>query len=228
MLRIGDSLRQAIDKGLSKSRFGIVVLSPNFFRKKWPQRELDGLVQREVLGQKVILPIWHNVSHEDVSKYSLPLADKVAGSTSSGISQLAAQLIRAMEEKIGITSLHRQKPHSISSLPASDKMKEIMNMDWQEKKDVLLKALFDMDNRKKTRSEIPTISHEKAAGAIGISLKEMDDLEAELKEDKYIDWTSDSLHITTKGKRYIRENERDIKDVWQKHKNNKLENLGEE
>ena len=103
-----------------------------------------------------------------------------------------------------------------------------MNMDWQDKKDVLLKALFDMDNRKKTRSEIPTISHEKAAGAIGISLKEMDDLEAELKEDKYIDWTSDSLHITTKGKRYIRENERDIKDVWQKHKNNKLENLGEE
>ena len=100
-------------------------------------------------------------------------------------------------------------------------------MDWQNKKDVLLKALFDMDNRGRTPSEIPTVSHEKAAGAMGISPKEMDDLEAELKEDGYIDWTSGDLNITTKGKRYIRENEHDIKDVWQKYQNDKLENLGE-
>jgi len=99
-------------------------------------------------------------------------------------------------------------------------------MDWQNKKDVLLKALFDMDNRGKTPSEIPTVSHEKAAGAMGISLKEIDDLEAELKEDEHIDWTSDNLNITTKGKRYIRENERVIKEVWQKYQNDKLENLG--
>jgi hypothetical protein len=32
-LRIGDSLRRKIDQGLAKSRFGIVVLSKDFFRK---------------------------------------------------------------------------------------------------------------------------------------------------------------------------------------------------
>ena len=100
-------------------------------------------------------------------------------------------------------------------------------MDWQDKKDVLLKALFDMDNRKKTPSEIPTVSHEKAAEPMGISLKEMHDLEAELEEDGYIDSTFTSLHIITKGKRHVRENERQIKEVWQKYKNHKLENLGE-
>lgn len=64
-LIVGDSLREAIDKGLAKSRFGIVVLSPNFFRKKWPQRELNGLVAREMNEpMNLILPVWHNISRK--------------------------------------------------------------------------------------------------------------------------------------------------------------------
>jgi hypothetical protein len=77
-LRVGDSLRQSIDKGLINSRFGIVVLSPSFFAKNWPQYELNGLTAREIQGQKVILPIWHMVDREDVLAYSPVLADKVA------------------------------------------------------------------------------------------------------------------------------------------------------
>ena len=80
-LRVGDSLRQSIDRGLVNSRFGIVVLSPAFFAKNWPQYELNGLTAREMDGRKVILPIWHKVEREDVLAYSPPLADKVALST---------------------------------------------------------------------------------------------------------------------------------------------------
>ncbi|MBI4650156.1 toll/interleukin-1 receptor domain-containing protein [Candidatus Desantisbacteria bacterium] len=70
-LTIGDSLRESIDKGLSKSRFGIVVLSPSFFKKKWPQRELNGLVAREMSGEdRIILPIWHNITNNEILKYS--------------------------------------------------------------------------------------------------------------------------------------------------------------
>jgi hypothetical protein len=36
-LTVGDSLRGKIDEGLAQSRYGIVVLSPNFFAKRWPQ-----------------------------------------------------------------------------------------------------------------------------------------------------------------------------------------------
>lgn len=39
-LKIGDSLRQSIDNGLSKSRYGVVILSKSFFAKKWPKNEL--------------------------------------------------------------------------------------------------------------------------------------------------------------------------------------------
>jgi hypothetical protein len=69
-LKLGDSLRQSIDRGLRDSRFGIVILSHAFFSKPWPQRELDGLTARESIDKKVILPIWHNLTREEVSHYS--------------------------------------------------------------------------------------------------------------------------------------------------------------
>ena len=46
-LDVGDSLREAIDRGLAASEYGIVVLSPSFFCKRWPKRELNGLVALE-------------------------------------------------------------------------------------------------------------------------------------------------------------------------------------
>ncbi len=81
-MKIGDSLRRTIDKGLIACRFGVVVLSPAFFGKGWPNYELDGLVTREVAGtRQLILPVWHNVSKAEVMSYSPSLADKLARST---------------------------------------------------------------------------------------------------------------------------------------------------
>ena len=70
-LKLGDSIRRSLDKGLKQSRFGVVVLSKAFFKKEWPQYELDGLAEREMRGRdKVILPIWHGVTHDDILAYS--------------------------------------------------------------------------------------------------------------------------------------------------------------
>ncbi len=82
-LKVGDSLRRSIDNGLANSRYGIVVLSEAFFSKEWPQRELDGLFAREVNGEKVILPIWHKISKNEVLKYSPIIADMLALNTAS-------------------------------------------------------------------------------------------------------------------------------------------------
>lgn len=82
-MRIGDSLRRKIDKGLGSSRFGIVVFSPDFFRKGWTNYELDGLVTRTVSGDQILLPIWHKVTKQEVISYSASLADKVARSTAT-------------------------------------------------------------------------------------------------------------------------------------------------
>jgi len=77
-LKMGDSLRRSIDHGLINSRYGIVVLSSSFFKRDWTNYELDGFVNKEMNGMKVILPIWHKVSKDEVQKFSLSLADKVA------------------------------------------------------------------------------------------------------------------------------------------------------
>lgn len=81
-LKIGDSLRKKIDTGLSKSRFGIVIISPAFVRKNWTEYELNGMVAKEMNGHKVILPIWHKISKDEVLKFSPTLADKMALNTS--------------------------------------------------------------------------------------------------------------------------------------------------
>jgi anti-sigma regulatory factor (Ser/Thr protein kinase) len=88
-LTIGDSLRRAIDTGLSQARFGVVVLSCSFFEKEWPQRELDGLLAREDGKNKLILPIWHGLTPQEVAKYSPILGARVAVSTSKGLPVVA-------------------------------------------------------------------------------------------------------------------------------------------
>jgi hypothetical protein len=95
-IAVGDSLRRSIDHGLAASRFGIVVISPNFLRKEWPQRELDGLVAREIGGVKVILPVWHGVTADVVRNYSPTLADRVAVSSAGGLEHVIAELVRAI------------------------------------------------------------------------------------------------------------------------------------
>lgn len=97
-LALGDSLRRTIDHGLAHSRYGIVVLSPAFFAKQWPQYELDGLVQKELTGSKAVLPIWHNVTRSEVSNYSLPLSDKVGVPTSSGMSYVLAAILKVLQQ----------------------------------------------------------------------------------------------------------------------------------
>jgi hypothetical protein len=80
-LRLGDSLSESIDRGLAQSRFGVVVISPDFMNKAWTRHELRGLWTREISGRGDILPVWHNVQKDAVEAFSPTLADRVAVST---------------------------------------------------------------------------------------------------------------------------------------------------
>lgn len=76
-------MREKIDKGLSKSRYGVVVLSPNYIAKHkyWTKAELNGLFQVETINGKTILPIWHNLTKKQVTEYSPIIADRKAMTT---------------------------------------------------------------------------------------------------------------------------------------------------
>lgn len=92
-LALGDSLREKIDEGLSQSRYGVLILSPSFFAKRWPRKELDGLFSREETEGKVILPVWHNISAEVVAQASPLLAGRLAASTRDGIDSVAESIL---------------------------------------------------------------------------------------------------------------------------------------
>ena len=82
--------------GLKKSKFGVVVLSPDYIRegKYWTKAELDGLFQLESVNGKMLLPVWHNLTKKDVMAYSPIIASKLAMTTASMTPQeIAKELV---------------------------------------------------------------------------------------------------------------------------------------
>ena len=98
-LKVGDSLRASIEKGLKEARKCIIVLSPNFLSNEgWSKAEFDSIFTREILEKtNVILPVWHNVGVREIYEYSPRLADKVGLPSSLGVEELARKLSGAVK-----------------------------------------------------------------------------------------------------------------------------------
>lgn len=98
-LKVGDSLRASIERGLRETKKCIVVLSPNFLSNEgWGRAEFDSIFTREILEKKnVFLPVWLNVSVNEVYNYSPRLADKVGLAASLGAQEVARHLANAVK-----------------------------------------------------------------------------------------------------------------------------------
>ncbi len=94
----GDSMRERMDEGLKKSRYGIVILSPDYIKeeKYWTKGELDALFQQEsATGNKSLLPIWHRLSKDEVLMYSPLIASKRAMTTANNtIEEIANAVVK--------------------------------------------------------------------------------------------------------------------------------------
>lgn len=63
----GDKLTKVIDNGLKKCEFGIIVISRRYYNRKWCEKELRALSERDLNeGRKIILPLLLNVTLEEV------------------------------------------------------------------------------------------------------------------------------------------------------------------
>lgn len=93
-LKVGDSLRASIERGLKETRKCIVVLSPHFLSNNgWGKIEFNSVFTREIIEEaNVILPVWHNVTPKEVYEYSPSLADKLGLSSTLGAKELARLL----------------------------------------------------------------------------------------------------------------------------------------
>lgn len=95
-LRVGDSLREAIDGGIRISSYAVIVLSPDFFRKSWPVRELDAFVDSEGHPSRSLLPVWHKVSSSDVKRFSPLIGNLFGASTRHGLEYVAEKIMKAI------------------------------------------------------------------------------------------------------------------------------------
>lgn len=101
-LRVGDSIVENISNGIKKSIYGIIILSKNFFEKKWTKKELEALLNKEIItGKSSILPIWLNLTTEEVYNFSPLLVDKLAISVQSHEIDTA---ITMLEKKFSLES----------------------------------------------------------------------------------------------------------------------------
>jgi hypothetical protein len=98
-LRVGDSLRESIERGLKECSKCILILTPNFLNNTgWSKREYDSIFTRELVEkQRVILPVWHGISVEDVYRFSPILADRLAVQWSLGVDEVARRLLQAVD-----------------------------------------------------------------------------------------------------------------------------------
>ena len=96
-LTLGDRMLASIDQGLSSCDYGVVVLSHNFFSKHWTREELEGLFALETKKRKVILPVWKDVTADDVRKFSPILVHRYAVSADQGIEYVVDEIKKAVQ-----------------------------------------------------------------------------------------------------------------------------------
>lgn len=86
-LKLGDSLRESIEKGLKECKKCILILSPNFLSNAgWTKTEFNTIFTREIIETKnLVLPIWAGVNKKDIYEYSPILVDRVGVNWDNGI-----------------------------------------------------------------------------------------------------------------------------------------------
>ena len=92
-LGIGDSIEKTIERGLNRSRYGIVIFSPTYLAKNWTIREFYTLLAKEIEEQKVILPVLYNITLDELKNKDLVMADRFAVNADRGIDFVVDRLV---------------------------------------------------------------------------------------------------------------------------------------
>lgn len=97
-LKVGDPLRESIEKGIKECKKCIVILTPNFLSNPgWTKTEFNSVFTKEIIEQRnVVLPVWKDVTKRDVYEYCPTLADRVAVDWQIGLEKVVNQLHRSI------------------------------------------------------------------------------------------------------------------------------------
>lgn len=120
----GCSLVETIERGLARSRFGVLILSHAFFAKRWPRKELNALTARAMAtGESVLLPVWLGVTEADVRGYAPLLADVFAIRGDRGVDYTASRIrsvVRPQRSPVAIAREILSRDFGVGTPPPGD------------------------------------------------------------------------------------------------------------
>lgn len=96
----GDKIDKKIEEGLQNCKRAVVVISKNYFGRKWTEYEIMTLLSRQNKeGKKIIMPILHRVSKAQMLEHYPELANiSFKYSKSCSCSELAKILFNDLRE----------------------------------------------------------------------------------------------------------------------------------
>lgn len=101
-LEWGDNWKDRILNGTKKAEFAIIVISDNFFDREWTERELNEFLNRQNRnGQKLILPILHNITVSQLQEKYSSIADiQAIDSSKYSCDQIALLFARQLIKRL--------------------------------------------------------------------------------------------------------------------------------
>jgi hypothetical protein len=106
-VQLGDDFVRKMNEGLAGARYGVVVLSPNFF-KYWPESELSALCNQEAtFDQKRLLPVWLDLDRATLTMRLPLLAGRADISWEQGVAVVADRIRDAVRTPVAPTARSR-------------------------------------------------------------------------------------------------------------------------
>ena len=99
-LKVGARLRESIERGLREAKKCVLVITPRFLENSgWTKAEFNAVFTRELVERTdVVLPVWCDVTREQVYEYSPVLADRFAVQWNLGVDEVVRRLHRSIVE----------------------------------------------------------------------------------------------------------------------------------
>ena len=98
-LQVGDSISEVIYRGLAKSKYCIIILSPQYTRY-WTTTESDAFREKEYKEKRdLIFPVWHEITYQEVRQQFTWLEDRYSVCTSKGTEHVVQQLVKTIKKR---------------------------------------------------------------------------------------------------------------------------------
>jgi hypothetical protein len=97
-LKVGDRLRESIEKGLKECQKCVLILSNNFLTNEgWTKVEFNSIFTREIVERKdFVLPVWCGITKEELFDYCPTLVDRFGVNWNLGLDEVVRRLHRAI------------------------------------------------------------------------------------------------------------------------------------